>query len=473
MPIEVRHDVGLDLLGAIEFLKAEQESRRQREAEQAALNQQLVQSFSAPQYGQQQAPPSRAVSSARSGRSPGNAVAQHLALLSGGGRGSSRQSDPEYLAAQLLGKIVDNRGDLEREMVQGQFDLAQQGMGDQADMALAELQGNMRLSQEFATDPQEEWLRQGLQSGALRYSLDQQSEMRKIQDSINRARTDPTLTEGQRQAFLAQQYGLLRTIRDNPEEVPFDERPKTPQQIFEEWLVNYTDPNTGEKGIAFLGSRDGNPHPMPLKGENNQAKLQLEQQKFEYNNATNQLELERQERTANINAISEAISTRIKLQTAITTARSQIAKAKSAATLEGESPPDFSAAEKEIEEMEEMLKSITIPSEYVPPTQQMWSAINTANSMLPPGASAQPAATQATANQPQRPVWETMPPASNGIPTGEMGYLADTKQVIKRVGPDALNDVEMYAAVTSREEVAALQPGEKFILPDGRTGKRQ
>lgn len=263
-----------------------------------------------------------------------------------------------------------------------QADLAQ--FREMADMQQLQEREAAQLEQEqlqqasLASRQQQEdvpqWIQQGMASGSLRYSPAQLRERQSLSDSIDKVYSDPRWSPAQRARFEATQRQKIRQIDLAPQTVPINERPVTPQQQFEQSVVTWTDQTTGKKITGFMGMRSGAPDFKPFQDDS--AKMELEQQKFQakqmadeqkvYHEAIrDQMRGEHEERMLNRQMRADAMRQRIELQRDISKAKAQMVKDKAAAARDA-IEIDLSSSEKELEDMEAMLKTIVVPPEWRP-----------------------------------------------------------------------------------------------------------
>lgn len=159
-------------------------------------------------------------------------------------------SDANALARGQLSNAA-NRDRLTAGLIEQQMELqgdaARQAAMAERQMQQTALTGDFQLRNKLAASGEPEWVQEGLRSGAYRYTDKQKQEMLELQESLQKARQDMRLSPDERMRFEAQQLGRYNQIRDNPVEVPFDERPVSAADQFEQESPLVTDPATGQQ----------------------------------------------------------------------------------------------------------------------------------------------------------------------------------------------------------------------------------
>lgn len=119
-----------------------------------------------------------------------------------------------------------------------------------------------------------------------------------------------------------------------------------------------------------------------------QQEAEVAEQNLQYKAAGQQVDLEYKQQNANIDAIASAIERKASVQAKIADLQAKIAELKSRTVkdAEGNATPaniDTSAMQSAVTELQSILESITVPGQYVPPSQQMQQTMNAATGAMP------------------------------------------------------------------------------------------
>lgn len=135
--------------------------------------------------------------------------------------GAARALQQDRLGAGLLEQQMEAEQEAERQAAMGR-----------RQQDVAQMQADAQLRNKLLGSVPPDFVAQGLRDGSLRYSDSQRQEMQKIQESTKKR--DPRFNQAEWMAFEAQQAEAYRQVRDNPMEVPFDERPIPLPDMFEQ-----------------------------------------------------------------------------------------------------------------------------------------------------------------------------------------------------------------------------------------------
>lgn len=510
MPINVQRQLDPAYAALMEYLAADQEARRRRQIEQAqydAAQQQQLFATLPQQAPQQVAPPQQAPAGPQAAEQPAQLTpAQQVqallqmqdmdlkrdiatqqsgdrraaAFYGGGGYGQGRS---DQAIASIINNIINGQ-----QQSATQQSIAERQM--QAAMAAEQRQvmgADIDLRNEAMSEKLPQWLEEGLAKGHYKYSRETEREIEDIQNTLARVGKAPNLTSEEKMQAQADLAQRLREARHEAQWVPEHQRPITPQQQFEQGTVAFTDQATGKTSSYFMGTRSGEPNPIPL-GDKNEGKAELDRQKFEHAEKEHVRQWQEKDQDQQIAAAKNAID----IDRSFFDSELDMLNQRREAALEGvraEKPdqstyttPNATTGKDQLNKAQfdaavtEYSKKLqAIRDEFQPEYDALKTLYGAKGGASQNTQQSQPAA-DSPPQQGQQPVWETMPQSdvyitdlsSPSLP-GNQWYVPSVN-IVKRVEGGA---IVSYAPVTSREEIAALDPKEKFILPDGRTGTRQ
>jgi hypothetical protein len=352
------------------------------------------------------------------------------------------------------------------------------------------------MSREQAHDPPQ-WIQQGLTQGSLKYSEAQKRELQDLQDSIVKVRSDPTWSPAQRAQLESRQRERIRQIQLSPQEVPWNERPVPPDQAYQSQLIMrpvQIDENTTLQLPVVPHMRNGQvEYRLSPEGEV-QAKIAQEKIKHQNALAIKQMELDARAETAKAAEAAKAGKEKEQHQKYLTGRKDRLSKdmhkayealRQSEATWNaiksGDKPKDAKGnpidypPEQASQEFRDAQNHYSMIQQEIASIDQEMSGLDSQ-----PAASAdlsgeaQPIPSQVgppPQQPPQPPVDESGRVIVDSEADGSRYNLPDGTPVIDSQG--RTGTWHNYTSVTSREELSALPPGNKFILPDGRTGTRQ